>query len=80
REAATLPAVIPGLARPSAPIAVPDKPAHIALPPAAHEGPQFSRAEVADEVAVEDPDRIAILTVNRRSEGHVTLLGGIAPA
>jgi hypothetical protein len=35
---------------------------------------------VADEVAVDDPDRIALLTIRENRQGHVTLLGGIAPA
>jgi energy-coupling factor transporter ATP-binding protein EcfA2 len=81
REAATLPAIIPELVRPAGPIAVPDKPAHLA-PGAdpAHTGPTFSRIEVADEVGLDDPDRIALLTIREGRLGHVTVLGGIAPA
>jgi energy-coupling factor transporter ATP-binding protein EcfA2 len=81
REASTLPSVIPALAGPAARIAVPAKPAHV-TPAAAPEetGPRFSRVEVADEVALDDPDRIAILTVREDRSGHVTVLGGIAPA
>jgi hypothetical protein len=82
REAATLPSVIPELARPAAAITLPAKPAHIAPRPPEfpRSGARFSRAEVADEVAVDDPDRIAILTVGAGQQGHVTVLGGIAPA
>lgn len=79
REAATLPAVIPSLVRPAGPIVVSDKPAHIVVS-AEGSGPRFSRVPVADEVAVDDPDRIAILTISDGQQGHVTLLGGIAPA
>ncbi|GAA3203462.1 PqqD family protein [Microbacterium terregens] len=45
----------------------------------AHE-PRFSRVDVADEVALEDPDRAGILTVRADGRGYVTVLGGIAPA
>ena len=81
REAATLPSVIPELVKPAASIALLEKPAHIA-PPAVQSdgGARFSRADVADEVAIDDPDRIAVLTISNRQQGHVTLLGGIAPA
>ena len=81
REASTLPAVIPELVRPAGTIEVPDKPAHVA--PGAdseHVGPTFSRVEVADEVGIDDPDRIALLTIREDRSGHVTVLGGIAPA
>lgn len=50
--------------------------------PAAQNGPnlpRFSRAVAADEVALTDPDRIAVLTIVHE-QGHVTVLGGIAPA
>ncbi|WP_314505795.1 ABC transporter ATP-binding protein [uncultured Microbacterium sp.] len=79
REAATLPPVIASLMRPAAPIVVHPRPAHVVVP-AAPEGPRFSRVEVADEAAVDDPDRIALLTIREHGQGHVTLLGGIAPA
>ncbi|HVL62695.1 MAG TPA: ABC transporter ATP-binding protein, partial [Microbacterium sp.] len=79
REAATLPSVIPELVRPAGPIVVPAKPEHIS-PAATEDGPRFSRVEVADEVAVDDPDRIGLLTIGENRRGHVTLLGGIAPA
>ena len=35
---------------------------------------------MADEVGLEDPDRIALLTIGENRQGHVTVLGGIAPA
>ena len=79
REAATLPSVIPELVRPTGPIVVPAMPAHISAA-ASEDGPRFSRVEVADEVAVDDPDRIGLLTIRENRQGHVTLLGGIAPA
>ena len=82
REAATLPAVIPELVqRPAGPIELPATPVH-APPPAdpTSTGPRFSRVSVADEVGLDDPDRIAILTVSESREGHVSVLGGIAPA
>ena len=46
-------------------------------------GPRFSRVEVADEVAIDDPDRIAILTIRENRQGHVTAArrdrpGGVA--
>ncbi len=41
--------------------------------------PRFSRAAAEDEVALTDPDRIAVLTIVHE-QGHVTVLGGIAPA
>ena len=82
REAASLPAVIPELVqRPAGPIELPATPVH--APPPAHPtstGPRFSRVSVADEVGLDDPDRIAILTVSESREGHVSVLGGIAPA
>ena len=81
REASTLPSLIPALARPAARIAVSEKPAHVTPAPGpAESGPRFSRVEVADEVGLHDPDRIAILTVTEDRRGHVTVLGGIAPA
>ena len=81
REAATLPSVVPELVKPAAAIALLEKPAHVAPPAAPSDrGARFSRAEVADEVAIDDPDRIAVLTISDRQRGHVTLLGGIAPA
>jgi hypothetical protein len=81
REASMLPAVIPELVRPAEKIEVPSRPEHIA-PEADPEpvGPRFSRIPVADEVAIEDPDRIAILTIRPGRQGHVSVLGGIAPA
>ena len=80
REAAMLPSVIPELLRPAGKIELPSRPEHIA-PGADPEpvGPRFSRIRVADEVTIEDPDRIAILRV-RSGRGHVSVLGGIAPA
>ena len=94
REATSLPAVIAELARPAAPIVVPPVITHRAA--AAVDGPQagsvdgpqrspatdprFSRVDVADEVALEDPDRVSILTVRADGRGYVTVLGGIAPA
>ncbi|SFR94573.1 hypothetical protein SAMN04487846_0980 [Microbacterium sp. cf046] len=80
RDAATLPSVIADLIRPSAAIVLPERPAHIApVADPEHLGPRFSRVEVVDEVSVEDPDRIALLTITGH-QGHVTLLGGIGPA
>jgi energy-coupling factor transporter ATP-binding protein EcfA2 len=79
REATTLPSVIPQLARPAEPIVVSPKPAHVVVE-AAGDGPRFTRVEVADEAGVEDPDRIALLEIRENRQGHVTLLGGIAPA
>lgn len=79
REAETLAAIIPELARPAGEIVVPDTPAHIAAA-GAGDGPRFTRVEVADEVALDEPDRIALLTIRPGREGHVTVLGGIAPA
>lgn len=81
REASTLPALIPALARPGATIAVPEKPLHVTPDPGPQQaGPRFSRVEVADEVGLDDPDRIALLTIRDDRSGHVTVLGGIAPA
>ena len=89
REAATLPAVIAELARPAGAIVVPPLPEHVvagvavagvAVAGVAGPGPRFTRVAVADEVAVDDPDRIALLTIRENRQGHVTLLGGIAPA
>lgn len=81
REAVTLPAIISELARPAGPIVVGEKPAHLVGEPAAgDDGPRFSRVEVADEVAIDDPDRIALLTIRADKQGHVTVIGGIAPA
>jgi energy-coupling factor transporter ATP-binding protein EcfA2 len=82
REAETLPSIIPELVRRTpGRIALPGKPVH-AAPPAdlEHGGPRFSRVPAADEVALGEPDRIALLTVNDNREGHVTVLDGIAPA
>lgn len=82
REAATLVAVIPQLvAQPAGDFVLPELPQH-AAPPAEpdHVGPRFSRTPVADEIALEHPDRVAILTVDSGHHGHVTVLGGIAPA
>lgn len=79
REAATLPAVIAELARPAGAIVVPPLPEHVGAG-VAGPGPRFTRVGVADEVAVDDPDRIALLTIRENRQGHVTLLGGIAPA
>jgi energy-coupling factor transporter ATP-binding protein EcfA2 len=79
RESATLPALIPELAGDTAPIVVPDRLEHRA-PAVAGAGPRFTRAEVADEVGLEDPDRVALLTIDATGQGHVTVLGGIAPA
>ena len=81
REAASLPSVIPGLVRPSRLIELPPRPEHIRPDTdPADSLPRFSRVDVADEVAVTDPDRVAILTISEQRRGHVTLLGGIAPA
>jgi hypothetical protein len=83
-EAATLPDVIPDLvARASTAIVLPETPTHEehgtdAAPPA--DGPRYTRVPVADEVALDDPDRIALLTIRENRQGHVTVLGGIAPA
>jgi energy-coupling factor transporter ATP-binding protein EcfA2 len=79
REAETLPAVIPSLVSPAAEIVVPPLPAHVVVP-GSGDGPRFTRVEVADEAAVDDPDRVALLTIREDRQGHVTLLGGIAPA
>ncbi|WP_292825672.1 hypothetical protein [Microbacterium sp.] len=79
REAVTLPAVIAELARPAGAIVVPPLPEHV-VAGVAGPGPRFTRVAVADEVAVDDPDRIALLTIRENRQGHVTLLGGIAPA
>ncbi len=82
READTLPPLIPELLRQAAaPIVLPEVPEH-AAPDAdlAGEGARFSRIAVADEVGLEDPDRIALLTIGENRRGHVTVLGGIAPA
>jgi energy-coupling factor transporter ATP-binding protein EcfA2 len=81
REAASLPSVIPGLIGPSRPIELPPRPEHIRRDTEpADSAPRFSRVNVADEVAVPDPDRVAILTISEQRRGRVTLLGGIAPA
>lgn len=81
REAATLPSVIPELARPAARIVVPEKPAHVVPEGRPEESrPRFTRVGVADEVALDEPDRIALLTIREDRLGHVTVLGGIAPA
>lgn len=81
REAATLPSVIADLARPAGAIVAPELPAHgDAAVSSESGGARFSRVGVADEVAVGDPDRIALLTIRENRQGHVTLLGGIAPA
>lgn len=94
REAVTLPAIVPQLvARPAAPLVLPELPQHeapasdVALAASrgdaadsALTGARFSRVAVADEVALEHPDRIAILTVDAEQRGHVSVLGGIAPA
>ena len=81
REAASLPSVVPGLVRPGRPIVLPRRPEH-SRPDTdpADSGPRFSRVDVADEVALTDPDRVAILTIRGQRRGHVTLLDGIAPA
>lgn len=79
REAETLPGVIPSLVAPAAEIVVPALPAHVVVA-GAGDGPRFTRIPVADEAAVEDPDRVALLTIRENRQGHVTLLGGIAPA
>ena len=79
REAETLPAVIPSLVAPAGEIVVPALPAHVVVA-GSGDGPRFTRVEVADEVAVDDPDRVALLTIREDRQGHVTLLGGIAPA
>lgn len=88
REAATLPALIPALAQEAGPIVVPEPgvkargDSDASDEPAAQNGPnlpRFSRAAAADEVALTDPDRIAVLTIVHE-QGHVTVLGGIAPA
>ena len=81
REAASLPSVIPDLVGPSLPIELPPRPEHIRPETdPADSGPRFSRVHVADEVAVTDPDRVAILSISEQRQGHVTLLDGIAPA
>ena len=79
REAETLPAVIPLLVAPAAGIVVPALPTHVVVADSG-DGPRFTRIPVADEAVVDDPDRVALLTIRENLQGHVTLLGGIAPA
>lgn len=81
REAATLASVIPELARPASAIVVPEVPEHAVTDAVrAHGRPRFSRAPVADEVGLDDPDRIALLTISAKGRGEVIVLAGIAPA
>jgi hypothetical protein len=82
REAATLEAAMPELFRHAAErIQLPPLPQH-GLPAAgsSSDGPRLTRVEVADEVALHEPDRIALLTIRESGQGDVTVLAGIAPA
>ena len=82
REAETLPPLIPEcFGRPPRRSFSPRFPStRHRVPTSAGEGARFSRIAVADEVGLEDPDRIALLTIGENRQGHVTVLGGIAPA
>ena len=74
REAETLPAVIPELLR------RPPLPSFCPRSPSTRRrgadltggGARFSRVAVADEVGLDDPDRIALLTIGENRQGHVT--------
>jgi hypothetical protein len=51
--------------------------------PAAHEPgdePRYTRVAVTDAVALADPDRIAVMTLDDRGTGTVHVIAGIAPA
>ncbi|WES62888.1 hypothetical protein P0L94_10495 [Microbacter sp. GSS18] len=42
--------------------------------------PRFSRAPWADDIDLDDPDRVSILTVDERGRGVVHVIAGVAPA
>ncbi len=84
REAVDLPAIIPGLVVgeavvPVVPDASPAEPS-TPRPVTPSEGPHFTRVTPRDELALEDPDRVAVLTVDAQERGTVHVIAGIAPA
>ncbi|WP_404431310.1 ATP-binding protein [Microbacterium lacus] len=84
REAVELPGIIPDLvvgdavAPVMADAAAPEAPNP--QPVAPSEGPHFTRVTPRDELALEDPDRVAVLTVDAHKRGTVHVIAGIAPA
>ncbi len=69
REAATLPSVIPELVRPARPDRGAGEARARRVAAAPEDGARFSRVEVADEVAVDDPDRIGAAHDQREPAG-----------
>lgn len=74
--AAGVPASIGGVPHGHVP-AAPRAARHAAADPSA---PRFRRTDAADTVALADPDRLAVLTVDLGGLGAVTVLAGLAPA
>lgn len=85
RDAADLAALVPQLvadSRPIAALATPERrpTARDEAPPRDEApAPRYRRAEARDQLALADPDRIALLTVDDAGHGRVHVISGIAP-
>lgn len=77
REAETLGEVLAGLAAASAEGGGGWRPEWAAGTPTGPDG--IARVEVVDAIALDDPDRLAVLRRDETGAGHVSLIAGIAP-
>lgn len=80
REAATLVAIVDRLVREPGAVVRGGTEGSGVAGSSRSDGVAWYRGEVLDEVALDDPDRIALLQVDEAGEGTVRMLAGIAPA